>query len=85
MSSETRETKPTVAATYETSPTWRARSEYLYPPVRSWPGYTPRHWGRISSPPTTRWATVEVFDPASTRDGRKLKTWRVLFMAEIME
>jgi hypothetical protein len=30
------------------------------------PGYTPRHWVPFSSPPTTRRATVEVFDPAST-------------------
>jgi hypothetical protein len=28
--------------------------------------YIPRHWVPFSSPPTTRRATVEVFDPAST-------------------
>jgi hypothetical protein len=28
----------------------------------------PRHWVPFSSPPTTRRATVEAFDPASTRD-----------------
>jgi hypothetical protein len=28
----------------------------------------PRHWVPLSSPLTTRRATVEVFDPASTRD-----------------
>jgi hypothetical protein len=31
-------------------------------------GYTPRHWIPSSSPPTTRGATVELFDTASTRD-----------------
>jgi hypothetical protein len=28
-----------------------------------WPGYTPRHWVSFSSPPTTRRATVEIFEP----------------------
>jgi hypothetical protein len=51
----------------KTVPTWRARSPYLYPPVTGWPSYTPRHWVPFSSPPTTRRATVEVFEPASTR------------------
>jgi hypothetical protein len=50
------------------SPTWRATSQYLYPPGTGWPGYTPRHWVPFSSPPTTRRATVEVFDPAITQD-----------------
>jgi hypothetical protein len=53
---------------FETSPTWKARSPYFYTPGTGWPGYTPRHWVPFSSPPTTRRATVEVFDPASTRD-----------------
>jgi hypothetical protein len=48
--------------------TWRSRSPYLYPPGTGWPGFTPRHWVPFSSPPTTRRATVEVFDPATTRD-----------------
>jgi hypothetical protein len=48
-------------------PTWRARSPYLYPPGTGWPSYTPMHWDPFSSPPTTRRAVVEVFDPASTR------------------
>jgi hypothetical protein len=47
---------------YETPPTWRAGSPYLYPPGAGWPSYTPRHW----VPPTTRRVTVEVFEPAST-------------------
>jgi hypothetical protein len=53
---------------FETPPTWRARSAYLYPPGRGSPIYTPSHWVPFSSPPTTRRTTVEVFDPASTRD-----------------
>jgi hypothetical protein len=52
---------------FETPPTWRARSPYLYPPETGRPSYTPRHWVPLSSPPTTRRATVEVFEPASTR------------------
>jgi hypothetical protein len=51
---------------FETLPTWRARSPYLYPPRTGWPCYTPRHWVPFSSPPTTCRATVEVLDPAST-------------------
>jgi hypothetical protein len=51
---------------FQTFPTWRARSPYLYPRGTGRPGYTPRHWVPFSSPPTTRRATVEVFDPAST-------------------
>jgi hypothetical protein len=49
-------------------PTWRARSPYLHPPGTGWPDYTPRHWVPFLSPPTTRRATVEIFDPASTWD-----------------
>jgi hypothetical protein len=52
---------------FETPPTWRASSPYLYPPGTVWPSYTSRHWVPVSSPPTTRRARVEVFDPASTR------------------
>jgi hypothetical protein len=51
---------------FKIPPTWRTRSPYLYPPVTGWPGYTPRHSVPYSSPPTTRRATVEVFEPAST-------------------
>jgi hypothetical protein len=52
---------------FEIPPTWRARSPYLYHPGTGWPGYTPRHWVLFSPPHTTRRATVEVFDPVSTR------------------
>jgi hypothetical protein len=51
---------------FETPPTWRNRSPYLYPPGTGWHSYTPRHWVPFSSPPTTRRATVEVFEPDST-------------------
>jgi hypothetical protein len=51
---------------FETPPTWRARSLYLYPPRTDWLGYTPKHWASFSSSPTTHRATVELFDPAST-------------------
>jgi hypothetical protein len=50
------------------SSTWRARFPYLYAPGTRWPSYTPRHWVPVSSPPATRRATVEVLEPASTRD-----------------
>jgi hypothetical protein len=50
---------------FKTPPTWRARSQYLYPPGTGCPSYTPRHWVPFSSPAKTRRATVEVFDPAS--------------------
>jgi hypothetical protein len=33
---------------FETLPTWKARSPYLYPPGTRWPSYTPRHWVRSS-------------------------------------
>jgi hypothetical protein len=52
----------------DSPPTWRVRSPYLYPPGTWWSIYNPRHWVPFSSPPTTRRATVEVFDPASKRD-----------------
>jgi hypothetical protein len=52
---------------FETPPTWRARSLYLHPPRTEWPTYTPRYWVPFSSPPTTRRATVEVFESATTR------------------
>jgi hypothetical protein len=51
----------------ETSPTWRARSPYLYPPGTGRHSYNPRYWVPFSSPLTARRATVEVFYPASTR------------------
>jgi hypothetical protein len=49
---------------FETPPTRRVRSTHLYPPGSGWPSYTPRHWVPFSSLPSTRRATVEVFEPA---------------------
>jgi hypothetical protein len=40
-------------------------------PGRGWPSYAPGHWVPFSSPPTTRSASVEVFEPTSTQ-GLKL-------------
>jgi hypothetical protein len=60
---------------FETPPTWRARSQYLYHPGTGWPGYTHRHWVPFSSPLTTRSPALEVFDPASTRDDRPHSSW----------
>jgi hypothetical protein len=57
---------------FETPPTWRARSPYLYPPGTGWPGYTPRLCVPSSLPSTIRRATVEVFDLASSRVSRTL-------------
>jgi hypothetical protein len=52
---------------FEIPLTWRVRSLFLHPPGRRWPSYTPKHWVPFLSLPTTRKATVEAFDPASTR------------------
>jgi hypothetical protein len=46
---------------FDTPPTWRARSPYLYSTGTGWPSCTPRHWVPFSSFPTIRRATVEVF------------------------
>jgi hypothetical protein len=32
---------------FETSPTWRVRSPYLYPPGTGWPSYTPQALGSL--------------------------------------
>jgi hypothetical protein len=45
-------------------------------PGTGWPSYTPRHWVPFLPPLTTRRATVEVFDSASTR-----ATWLLLSLA----
>jgi hypothetical protein len=61
------ELRPYFTVSSETLPTNRARSPYLYPPGTGWPRYTPGHWVSFPSPLTTRRATVELFQPASTR------------------
>jgi hypothetical protein len=50
------------------SPILRARSPYLYPPTTGWTIYTLRHWVPFSLPPTTRKASMEVFEHAATRN-----------------
>jgi hypothetical protein len=60
------------------SPTWRARSPYLYPPGTRWSSYTLRHWVPFSSPRTTHMATVEIFDPACTPCGLCHFIWKPL-------
>jgi hypothetical protein len=54
--------------TFDTPPTWRVRFPYLYPSGTGWPSYTPRHWVSFSSLLKTPMATVEVVEPASTRE-----------------
>jgi hypothetical protein len=52
---------------FETPPAWRAKSPCLYPAGTRWPSYPPTHSVQSSSPATTRRATVEIFETASTR------------------
>jgi hypothetical protein len=58
---------------FETIPTCRARTPYLYPPGTGC-RYTPRHWVPSSSLPTARSATVEVSESASTRETAQQKS-----------
>jgi hypothetical protein len=39
---------------FETPPTWRVRSPYLYPPGTGWSSYTPRHWVPFSTASNAR-------------------------------
>jgi hypothetical protein len=48
----------TLLSQIQDSPTWRARSPYLYPPGTGWSSYTPRHWDPFSLPPMTCRAMV---------------------------
>jgi hypothetical protein len=47
------------------SPNLECQVPVLITPGIGWPSFTPRHWVTFSSLPTTRRATVEVFEPAS--------------------
>jgi hypothetical protein len=51
---------------FETPPTWRARSPYLYPLGTGWSSYTLGHWVPFLLPHTTHRAMMEVFYLAST-------------------
>jgi hypothetical protein len=68
--------------TFETVPTWRARSPYLYPPGTEWSSYAPRHLVRFSSPHTTSRNTVEVFEPASTQAGPHNGDYEAFYLLE---
>jgi hypothetical protein len=71
---------------FETSQTRRVRSPYLYRPGNGWPSYVPRHWVPLSSLPTTRKATVEISDPASTLEIMSpLKAETTLFLQQTSE
>jgi hypothetical protein len=59
---------PRNSRSFERSQTWRTRYPYLYSPGTGWPSYTSRLWVPFSLSPTTRKATVEIFDPAYTRE-----------------
>jgi hypothetical protein len=62
---------------FETPQNWRVRSPYSYPPGTEWRVYTLRHWVPLSSPPTTRRATVEVCESASTPMSSQVSQSRV--------
>jgi hypothetical protein len=52
---------------FETPPTWRARSSYLYPPGTGWPSYTHGCWVHFALPPITYRAAVEISEPSFTQ------------------
>jgi hypothetical protein len=65
---ESRGTMPKLyCLNFETPLNWRVSSPYLYPTGTRRHSFTPRHWVPFSLSPTTLRATVEVFEPASTR------------------
>jgi hypothetical protein len=69
LSSESRGTLEQILLShFRDSPNLEGQVPYLYPPEKWWPGYASRHWVPFSWPPTTRRATVEVFERASTRE-----------------
>jgi hypothetical protein len=60
------------------SPNLEGQVSVFTSPRSSVDGYNPMHWVPFSSLPTTRRATVGVFDPASTRDFSSWLQSRVL-------
>jgi hypothetical protein len=50
------------------SPNLKGQVSVFVSPGTGWPIYTPGHWVPVTSPLTTLRATVEVFQPASTRE-----------------
>jgi hypothetical protein len=63
------------------TPNLVAMSQYLYPPGTGRLTYTcnPRHWVPFSSPPMTRRAMVEVFEPAFTRGQQQIRSSQSYF------
>jgi hypothetical protein len=65
---------------FETTPNLDGQVPVFIPPRTGWPGYTPRHWVPVSSLLTTRRATMEVFDPASTRGNYSKQHIKIQFV-----
>jgi hypothetical protein len=59
---------------FKSTPTWRVRSPYLYPPGTGWPRYIPRHWVPFLSSLTTHSVMIEVFDPLHMGDWLSILT-----------
>jgi hypothetical protein len=74
---ESRGTHDRILLRFETPYTWRDRSPYFYLPETGWVNYTPRQGVAFSSPPMTRRAAVNVFEPGST-PRKWLRTGRIL-------
>jgi hypothetical protein len=68
LRSESRATHDILLSQIRDSPNMEGQVLVFVSPGTGWLGYNPRHGVPFSSPPMIRRATVEVFDPASTRD-----------------
>jgi hypothetical protein len=68
------ELRPYCTVSFDTLPTWRAKSQYLYPPGIWWPRYTPGHCVPFSSHLTPGRSTVDVFQPASDPPQNYIRT-----------
>jgi hypothetical protein len=58
---------------FEITPTWKARSPYLYTPGTGWSSYTSRYWVIFSSPPTTCRSTASVRTQRKTQPAKLMK------------
>jgi hypothetical protein len=67
LGSESRGTHHILLSQIRDFPNLEGQVPIFISPGTEWPIYIPRHRVPFSSPPTTRRATVEVFEPASTR------------------
>jgi hypothetical protein len=50
LRSKSHRTHYLILLSFETTPTWKAKSPYLCHPGSGWPSYTSRHWVPFSSP-----------------------------------